>query len=155
MSRRHRANKRDILPDAKFSETIVTKFINNLMEAGKKATAERIVYGAFEKIKGGSGSPIEGFTGALNNVKPSIEVRSRRVGGATYQVPTEVSGRRAEALAMRWIISSARSRSEKTMIDRLAKELEEAFGNKGNAVKKREDAHKMAEANRAFAHYRW
>ncbi|MEC7834745.1 MAG: 30S ribosomal protein S7 [Pseudomonadota bacterium] len=155
MSRRHRANKRDILPDAKFSETIVTKFINNLMEAGKKATAERIVYGAFEKIKGGSGSPIEVFTGALNNVKPSIEVRSRRVGGATYQVPTEVSGRRAEALAIRWIISSARSRSEKTMIDRLAKELEEAFGNKGNAVKKREDAHKMAEANRAFAHYRW
>ena len=155
MSRRHRANKRDILPDAKFSETIVTKFINNLMEAGKKATAERIVYGAFEKIKGGSASPIEIFTGALNNVKPSIEVRSRRVGGATYQVPTEVSGRRAEALAMRWIISSARSRSEKTMIDRLAKELEEAFGNKGNAVKKREDAHKMAEANRAFAHYRW
>ena len=155
MSRRHRANKRDILPDAKFSETIVTKFINNLMEAGKKATAERIVYGAFEKIKGGSGSPIEVITGALSNVKPSIEVRSRRVGGATYQVPTEVSGRRAEALAMRWIISSARSRSEKTMIDRLAKELEEAFGNKGNAVKKREDAHKMAEANRAFAHYRW
>ena len=155
MSRRHRANKRDILPDAKFSETIVTKFINNLMEAGKKATAERIVYGVFEKIKGGSDSPIEIFTGALNNVKPSIEVRSRRVGGATYQVPTEVSGRRAEALAMRWIISSARSRSEKTMIDRLAKELEAAFGNKGNAVKKREDAHKMAEANRAFAHYRW
>jgi|TARA_B100001750_G_C15438753_1_gene562387 small subunit ribosomal protein S7 len=155
MSRRHRANKRDILPDAKFGDTVVTKFINNLMEAGKKATAERIVYGAFEKIKGANDSPIDVFNGALNNVKPSIEVRSRRVGGATYQVPTEVSGRRAEALAIRWIISSARSRSEKTMIDRLAKELQEASGNKGSAVKKREDTHKMAEANRAFAHYRW
>lgn len=156
MSRRRAAEKREINPDAKFNSIVVAKFINNLMYQGKKSVAERIVYGAFDKIQGKSGkSPLEIFEEALENIKPSLEVRSRRVGGATYQVPCDVRPDRAQALAFRWIISSSRKRSEKTMIDRLSGELLDAINNRGAAVKKREDTHKMAEANRAFAHYRW
>ncbi|WP_010299426.1 30S ribosomal protein S7 [Candidatus Odyssella thessalonicensis] len=156
MSRRRAAEKREINPDAKFNSIVVAKFINNLMYQGKKSVAERIVYGAFDKIQGKSGkSPLEIFEEALENIKPSLEVRSRRVGGATYQVPCDVRADRAQALAFRWIISSSRKRSEKTMIDRLSGELLDAINNRGAAVKKREDTHKMAEANRAFAHYRW
>lgn len=156
MSRRRAAEKREINPDAKFSSVIVTKFINNIMYQGKKSVAERIVYGAFDKIQGKSGkSPIEVFQEALDNVKPTLEVRSRRVGGATYQVPCDVRPERAQALAFRWLIGCSRKRSEKTMIDRLAGELLDAINSRGAAVKKREDTHKMAEANRAFAHYRW
>jgi small subunit ribosomal protein S7 len=156
MSRRRAAEKREINPDAKFNSIVLAKFINNIMYQGKKSVAERIVYGAFDKIdgKGGKGS-LEIFEEALENIKPSLEVRSRRVGGATYQVPCDVRADRAQALAFRWIIGSSRKRSEKTMIDRLSGELLDAVNNRGAAVKKREDTHKMAEANRAFAHYRW
>ncbi len=156
MSRRHRAEKRDVISDAKFGDTVITKFMNSLMQDGKKSAAERIVYGAFDQMekKAGQGS-IKVFHEALDNVKPEIEVRSRRVGGATYQVPVEVRVDRKQALAIRWIISAARSRNETTMIDRLANELLDAASNRGAAVKKREDTHKMAEANRAFSHYRW
>lgn len=156
MSRRRAAEKREIHPDAKFGEIVLTKFINNIMYQGKKSVAEQIVYGALDKIHGKNGkNAIDIFREALDNVKPAIEVRSRRVGGATYQVPTEVRSDRAQALAFRWLIGSARKRSEKTMEDRLSGELLDASNNRGTAVKKREDTHKMAEANRAFAHYRW
>lgn len=156
MSRRRAAEKREIHPDAKFGEIVLTKFINNIMYQGKKSAAEKIVYGALDIIHGKNGkNAIDIFREALDNVKPAIEVRSRRVGGATYQVPTEVRFERAQALAFRWLIGSARKRSEKTMEDRLSAELLDASANRGAAVKKREDTHKMAEANRAFAHYRW
>jgi small subunit ribosomal protein S7 len=156
MSRRHRAERRDIIPDAKFGDVVVTKFMNSIMHDGKKSIAEAIVYGAFESIQQKSRSePLAVFKQALDNVAPSIEVRSRRVGGATYQVPVEVRSERRQALAIRWIIGAARGRNDKTMVDRLSAELLDAANNRGNAVKKREDTHRMAEANRAFAHYRW
>src|SRR5512141_3454526 len=156
MSRRHAAEKREILPDAKFGDRVVTKFMNNLMLDGKKSVAESIVYGALDRVQTRLKRPaVEAFHEALDNVKPSVEVRSRRVGGATYQVPVEVRTERREALAIRWLIIAARGRNEKTMIDKLSGELLDAANNRGNAVKKREDTHRMAEANRAFSHYRW
>lgn len=156
MSRRHAAEKREVLPDAKFGNLVVTKFMNCIMSDGKKSVAERIVYGAFETMQKRTGrDPLELFHEALENVRPSVEVRSRRVGGATYQVPVEVRAIRASALAIRWIVEMARKRSEKTMTDRLAGELLEASQNRGAAIKKREDTHRMAEANKAFSHYRW
>ncbi len=156
MSRRHRAEKREVLPDPKFSDTVLSKFMNSLMQDGKKSVAEGIVYGAFDRIQGRSGQdPIRVFHEALDNVKPDLEVRSRRVGGATYQVPVEVRADRAQALGIRWLISAARGRSENTMSERLAGELMDASNNRGTAVKKREDTHRMAEANKAFSHYRW
>ena len=156
MSRRHAAEKREINPDPKYGNLVVSKFMNSVMYEGKKSVAESIVYGAFEIIEGKTKqSPIGVFQQALDNVMPSIEVRSRRVGGATYQVPVEVRISRRQALGIRWIISAARERNEKTMTDRLSGELLDASNNRGNAVKKREDTHRMAEANRAFSHYRW
>lgn len=156
MSRRHRAEKREILPDAKYGDVVLNKFMNNLMLDGKKSTAEGIVYGALERVEQKSGSPaVEAFHLALENVKPSLEVRSRRVGGATYQVPVEVRLERREALAIRWLITAARGRNENTMKERLAAEILDAMNTRGNAIKKRDDTHKMAEANKAFAHYRW
>ena len=156
MSRRHSADKREILPDPKFGNVVVTKLMNSIMYAGKKSAAETIVYGAFETIEGKTKQPPLGiFQQALDNVMPSIEVRSRRVGGATYQVPVEVRTVRRQALGIRWIIAAARERNEKTMTERLSAELLDASNNRGNAVKKREDTHRMAEANRAFSHYRW
>ena len=156
MSRRHRADKREINPDPKFGDLIVSKFMNNLMLEGKKSVAETIVYGAFDKIQSKmKQDPLAVFHQALDNVSPAIEVRSRRVGGATYQVPVEVRQERRQALAIRWIITAARGRNENTMVDRLSGELMDAAGNRGTAVKKREDTHRMAEANRAFSHYRW
>ena len=156
MSRRHRAEKREINPDPKFGDLVVSKFMNNLMYEGKKSVAEGIVYGAFDKIQAkAKADPVQVFHEALNNVAPAIEVRSRRVGGATYQVPVEVRNERRQALAIRWIITAARARSDKTMVDRLSAELLDASNNRGAAVKKREDTHRMAEANRAFSHYRW
>lgn len=177
MSRRHRAEKRQILPDPKFADLVLSKFINNVMVDGKKSVAEEIVYGAIEALEskvpverksGEDGAAAEGideiaikskglrfFHDALNNVKPRLEVRSRRVGGATYQIPVEVRSDRALALAIRWIIDSSRKRGEKTMRERLAAELYDAANDRGSAVKKRDDTHKMAEANKAFAHYRW
>jgi small subunit ribosomal protein S7 len=156
MSRRHRAEKRPVLPDPKFKDTVVSKFMSCLMFDGKRSVAEKIVYGAFDRIKEKSGNePVKVFHDALENVRPHLEVRSRRVGGATYQVPVEVRSERAQALAIRWLIDSSRKRGETTMMDRLSGELMDAANNRGNAVKKREDTHKMAEANRAFSHYRW
>ncbi len=156
MSRRHRAEKREIIPDPKYGDLVVTKFMNSLMFEGKKAAAESIVYGALSRIEQkAKRDGIELFHEALNNVKPAIEVRSRRVGGATYQVPVEVRNDRRQALAIRWIITAARGRNENTMEERLSGELLDAANNRGTAVKKREDTHKMAEANRAFSHYRW
>jgi small subunit ribosomal protein S7 len=156
MSRRHRAEKRVINPDPKFGDLILSKFMNNLMTQGKKSVAEGIVYGAFDLVIAKSkADPIQLFHQALDNVAPAIEVRSRRVGGATYQVPVEVRAERRQALAIRWIITAARGRNEKTMVERLSAELLDAGNNRGTAVKKREDTHKMAEANRAFSHYRW
>ncbi len=156
MSRRRRAEKREILPDPKFGDVVLSKFMNNLMYDGKKSVAEGIVYGAFDHIQRRSGQdPIRVFHEALDNVKPAVEVRSRRVGGATYQVPVEVRPNRRQALAIRWLIRASRARSEFTMTDRLANELLDASNNRGAAVKKREDTHRMAEANRAFSHYRW
>ncbi len=156
MSRRHRAEKREIIPDPKFGSEVVTKFMNSVMYHGKKSAAEAIVYGAFDVIEGKAKTePLSVFTQALENVMPAIEVRSRRVGGATYQVPVEVRTERRQALAIRWIIQAARSRNDKTMVDKLSAELLDASNNRGNAVKKREDTHRMAEANRAFSHYRW
>ena len=156
MSRRHAAEKREILPDAKYGDRVLTKFMNNLMLDGKKSVAESIVYGALTRVEGRlKRAPIEAFHEALDNVKPSVEVRSRRVGGATYQVPVEVRTERREALAIRWLITAARKRNENTMEERLAAELADAVNNRGTAVKKREDTHKMADANRAFSHYRW
>ena len=156
MSRRHSADKREINPDPKFGNLVVSKFMNSVMYEGKKSVAESIVYGAFEIIEGKTKqSPVTVFEQALDNVMPSIEVRSRRVGGATYQVPVEVRISRRQALGIRWISSAARERNEKTMTERLSAELLDASNNRGSAVKKREDTHKMAEANRAFSHYRW
>jgi small subunit ribosomal protein S7 len=156
MSRRHRAEKREILPDAKYGDRVVSKLMNNLMYDGKKSVAEGIVYGAFERVEGKlRREPVEAFHEALENIKPAVEVRSRRVGGATYQVPVEVRSERREALALRWLITASRNRNENTMQERLASELMDAVNNRGSAVKKREDTHKMAEANKAFSHYRW
>jgi len=156
MSRRRAAEKREVLPDAKFGDVVVSKFMNIVMLDGKKSAAERIVYGAFDIIEKRAGAdPVKLFHEAIENVKPQIEVRSRRVGGATYQVPVDVRPTRAQALAFRWLISMARNRSENTMVERLSGELMDAANNRGAAVKKREDTHRMAEANRAFSHYRW
>jgi len=156
MSRRRRAEKRDVIPDAKYGDPVVSKFMNNLMKDGKKSAAERIVYGAFDQMENkAKQDPIAMFHSALENVMPAIEVRSRRVGGATYQVPVEVRPDRRQALAIRWLITAARARNENTMVDRLSGELLDASNNRGTAVKKREDTHRMAEANRAFSHYRW
>ena len=156
MSRRRAAEKREINPDAKFGDLVIAKFINSIMEQGKKGVAERIVYGAVDRIvKKVSQDAVKVFHDAIENVKPTVEVRSRRVGGATYQVPVEVRPERRQALAFRWLVSNARGRNEKTMIDRLSNELMDAAANRGGAVKKREDTHRMAEANRAFSHYRW
>jgi len=156
MSRRHKAERREVNPDPKFSDLIVSKFMNSIMKQGKKSVAERIVYGALERMQSRAKSdPIQLFHQALDNVMPAVEVRSRRVGGATYQVPVEVRNERRQALAIRWLITAARSRNENTMEERLSGELLDAANNRGSAVKKREDTHKMAEANRAFSHYRW
>ena len=156
MSRRHSAEKREINPDAKFGNLVVSKFMNSIMIQGKKSVAEAIVYGALDTIEGKTKSdPIKVFEQALDNVMPSIEVRSRRVGGATYQVPVEVRVERRQALAIRWLIAAARGRNERTMVEKLSGELLDAANNRGTAVKKREDTHRMADANRAFSHYRW
>jgi small subunit ribosomal protein S7 len=156
MARRRRAERREINPDAKYGDLVLAKFMNSLMYAGKKAAAEHIVYGAFDSIQSKTKQdPLQLFHEALRNVSPALEVRSRRVGGATYQVPVEVRQDRSRALAIRWIINAARSRNEPTMTGRLSGELLDAANNRGSAVKKREDTHKMAEANRAFSHYRW
>ncbi|WEX07107.1 30S ribosomal protein S7 [Chelativorans sp. AA-79] len=156
MSRRHRAEKREINPDPKFGDQVVTKFMNAIMYEGKKSVAEQIVYGALDQVEERTKQePVAIFHQALDNVAPHVEVRSRRVGGATYQVPVDVRPERRQALAIRWLISAARGRNEKTMVERLSGELLDASNNRGTAVKKREDTHKMAEANRAFSHYRW
>ena len=156
MSRRHKAEKREVNPDPKFADLVLSKFMNAVMKEGKKSTAERIVYGALDSMeKKAKSDPLAMFHQALENVMPAVEVRSRRVGGATYQVPVEVRAERRQALAIRWIINAARGRNENTMVDRLSGELLDASQNRGSAVKKREDTHKMADANKAFAHYRW
>ena len=156
MSRRHKAEKREVNPDPKFGDLVVSKFMNSIMKQGKKSVAENIVYGAIERMQSRAKSdPIQLFHSALENVMPAVEVRSRRVGGATYQVPVEVRPERRQALAIRWLITAARARNENTMEERLSGELLDAANNRGTAVKKREDTHKMAEANRAFSHYRW
>jgi small subunit ribosomal protein S7 len=156
MSRRHSAEKREINPDPKFGDLVVTKFMNAVMYDGKKSIAERIVYGAFDVVKDKSRQEaLAIFHQALENIAPHVEVRSRRVGGATYQVPVDVRPERRQALAIRWLITAARNRNETTMVDRLSGELMDAANNRGTAVKKREDTHRMAEANRAFSHYRW
>ncbi|MGF7006856.1 30S ribosomal protein S7 [Aminobacter sp. BE322] len=156
MSRRHSADKREINPDPKFGDLVITKFMNAVMYDGKKSVAETIVYGALDQVQSKTKQePVAVFHQALDNVAPHVEVRSRRVGGATYQVPVDVRPERRQALAIRWLITAARNRNETTMVDRLSGELLDAANNRGTAVKKREDTHKMAEANRAFAHYRW
>ncbi|MET0191994.1 MAG: 30S ribosomal protein S7 [Hyphomicrobiaceae bacterium] len=156
MSRRHKAERREVNPDPKFNDLVVSKFMNSIMREGKKSVAERIVYGALDRMQSRAKSdPIQLFHTALDNVMPAVEVRSRRVGGATYQVPVEVRNERRQALAIRWLITAARGRNENTMEERLSGELLDAANNRGTAVKKREDTHKMAEANRAFSHYRW
>lgn len=156
MSRRHRAEKRQVLPDPKFKDIVITKFMNQIMRDGKKSVAERIVYGAFDLVEGrAKRDPVEVFHEALEAISPAVEVRSRRVGGATYQVPVEVRTERKQALAIRWLAAAAAGRNENTMRERLAGELMDASQGRGNAVKKREDTHKMAEANKAFSHYRW
>ncbi len=156
MSRRHSADKRKILPDAKYGDITLARFTNYLIQDGKKSAAEKIIYSALEEIQAkAKKNALEVFKQAVDNVKPSVEVRSRRVGGATYQVPVEVRSTRAEQLSMRWLIGAAKSRGEKTMKDRLANELLDAFNNRGTSIKKREDTHKMADANKAFSHYRW
>ena len=156
MSRRHAAEKRSILPDAKFGDLVLSKFMNNLMLDGKKSIAERIVYGALQRVESKvKRAPVELFHEALENIKPSVEVRSRRVGGATYQVPVEVKTKRAQALAIRWLVDASRKRKDKHMSDKIFNELYDAYEKKGSAVKKREDVHKMAESNKAFAHFRW
>ena len=156
MSRRTSAPKREIIPDAKYGDRLVAKFVNSLMLAGKRSTAEKCLYGAFDIIEERyKEEPLDVFKKALDAVKPRVEVKSRRVGGATYQVPVEVRSDRRNALAMRWLVNYSRARGEKSMEERLASELMEASQGRGNAVKKREDTHKMADANKAFAHYRW
>ena len=155
MSRRHKADKREINPDPKFGDLVVTKFMNAIMMHGKKSVAETIVYSALDQVQSKTRQePVTVFHQALDNVAPHVEVRSRRVGGATYQVPVDVRPERRQALAIRWLITAARNRNETTMVDRLSGEMMDAANNRGTAVKKREDTHKMAEANRAFAHYR-
>jgi len=154
--RKGRVTKRDILPDPKYNDKLVARFINNIMRRGKRSLAESIIYQAFDKIKEkAKEDPLKVFKKALDNVKPVLEVRPRRVGGATYQVPVEVRSERRLSLAMRWLVTYAKGRGERTMIEKLAGELLDAANNRGGAVKKREDVHKMAEANKAFAHYRW
>jgi small subunit ribosomal protein S7 len=156
MPRRREIEKRKILPDPKFQDRLVAKFVNNLMRQGKKSVGEKVIYGAFDQVEQKlKDDPLKIFKKALDNVKPVVEVKSRRVGGATYQVPVEVRQDRRIALAMRWLIDYSKNRGEKTMVDKLAGEIIDAANNRGNAVKKREDTHKMAEANKAFAHYRW
>ena len=156
MSRRHRAEKREVIPDPKFGDLVVTKFMNSLMEAGKKSVAENIVYGAFDIVQSKvKQDPITVFHTALDNIRPALEVKSRRVGGATYQVPVDVRPIRATTLALRWLVDFARKRREKTMTERLMNEILDASNGLGAAVKRREDMHKMAESNKAFAHYRW
>ena len=156
MSRRHRAEKREINPDPKFGDLVVTKFMNAIMLDGKKSVAETIVYGAFDVVQGkAKQDPVTVFHSALDNVAPHVEVRSRRVGGATYQVPVDVRPERRQALAIRWLIDASKKRNEHTMEERLAGELADAVNGRGTAVKKREDTHKMADANKAFSHYRW
>jgi len=157
MSRRRAADKREVLPDAKFGDHVLAKFISCLMYDGKRSVAETIVYDALDRVgkRAGGQDPVKMFHDALTNVRPSVEVRSRRVGGATYQVPVEVRPERSQALAIRWLIGAARSRSENTMQERLSNELLDAANNRGSAVKKREDTHRMADANKAFSHYRW
>ncbi|HHH44372.1 MAG TPA: 30S ribosomal protein S7 [Gammaproteobacteria bacterium] len=156
MSRRRAAERREILPDPKFGNLMLARFINMVMKSGKKSVAERIIYGALDQIQSrGDGDPIELLDKALDNIRPSVEVKSRRVGGATYQVPVEVRPARRTTLAMRWVIDAARKRGEKSMALRLAGELMDASESRGSAVKKKEDTHRMAEANKAFAHYRW
>ena len=156
MSRKKTQPKKNIVPDPKFKSTIIPKLINNIMYDGKRGIAAKIVYDAIEKIKTKSKEqPIDIFNEAINNIKPTVEVRSRRVGGATYQVPVEVKSKRAQALAIRWILEASKKRGDKTMQERLMKEFLDASGNKGGAIKKREDTHKMAESNKAFAHFRW
>ena len=156
MSRRHSADKREINPDPKFGDLVVTKFMNAIMMHGKKSVAETIVYSALDQVQSKTRQePVTVFHQALDNVAPHVEVRSRRVGGATYQVPVDVRPERRQALAIRWLITAARNRNETTMVDRLSGEMMDAANNRGTAVKKREDTHRMAEANRAFAHYRW
>ena len=155
MSRRRAAIKREVLPDHKYKDQVITKFMNRIMEDGKKSISEKIVYGAFDIVfKKTNKEPLKFFHDAIDNVKPNLEVKSRRVGGATYQVPME-GPKRAQTLAMKWIVDCAVKRNEKTMKERVANEIIDAFNNKGNAVKKREETHKMAEANRAFSHFRW
>ena len=156
MSRRHKAERREVIPDAKYGNLVLSRFMNSVMRDGKKSVAESIVYGALETVETkAKHDPVEVFIQALENVAPAVEVRSRRVGGATYQVPVEVRTERRQTLAIRWLIASARARNEKTMVERLSAELLDAANNRGSAVKKREDTHRMAEANRAFSHYRW
>lgn len=156
MARRRAAEKREVLPDPKFGDFVISKFINSLMFEGKKSVAERIVYGALQLAQEKTGKdPVQLFHEAMNNTKPAVEVRSRRVGGATYQVPVEVRSDRQQALSIRWLIQAARARNENTMMERLSGELLEASQNRGAAIKKREDTHRMAEANKAFSHYRW
>ena len=156
MPRRREVEKRKILPDPKFQDRLVAKFVNNLMRQGKKSVGEKIIYGAFDQVEQRlKDDPLKIFKKALDNVKPMVEVKSRRVGGATYQVPVEVRQDRRVALAMRWLIDYSKGRGEKTMVEKLAAEIMDDASNRGNAVKKREDTHKMAEANKAFAHYRW
>ena len=157
MSRRRAAEKRQILPDPIYNSIVLNKFINEVMVGGKKTVAQKIVYGALEIIKttNQSEDPLDYFQKSINNVKPSVEVKSRRVGGATYQVPVEVKNKRAQALAIRWLIDSARKRKDKNMSDKIFNELYDAYEKKGAAVKKKEDVHKMAESNKAFAHFRW
>lgn len=156
MSRRHAAEKRTVNPDARYHSITISKFINTMMYSGKKGVAEKIFYDALETVRNKTKQDaLEVFNSAMSNVRPSVEVRSRRVGGATYQVPMEIRPERSLALAMRWLITAARKRGEKTMDARLSGELMDAFNNRGNAIKKREDTHKMAEANKAFSHYRW
>jgi small subunit ribosomal protein S7 len=156
MSRRRAAEKREVMPDPRYGDTVVSRFTNGLMSAGKKSVAERILYGAFGVIERKTRQdPVKVFHEAIENVKPSLEVRSRRVGGATYQVPVEVRAQRRHSLAIRWLVDMSRKRSEKTMTERLAGEFMDAANNRGAAVKKREDTHRMAEANKAFSHYRW
>ena len=156
MSRRHVADKREILPDPKYGDKTLAKFINMIMRSGKKSVAEKIVYGALDEINGkGNNEPLEVFNKAMENVRPLVEVKSRRVGGATYQIPVEIRSDRSITLAMRWVVDAAKNRGEKNMGLRLAGELMDASDNRGSAIKKREDTHKMAEANKAFSHFRW
>ena len=155
MSRKRRAPKRKNYSDPKYGSLVISKFINSIMYDGKRSTAERILYGALDKIKNKNEDPIKVFNSAVRNVRPNLEVRSRRVGGATYQVPVEVKSNRSQALALRWIIDASRKRKDKKMSDKLFNEIYDAYQNKGTAIKKKEDTHKMAESNKAFAHFRW